>query len=161
MDLRKRVSGASDWDVLSSDTGLKISGESNGDMLVLGAFYPIEIVIYPQEGKAEIYYRMLRQTFKIEIPLAIRHEMEIPLEWCLGILKRQEGIEISIPLARIVKLVMDMSMPLKIKPIELHIQVSSTGKTQFVIKSLEKGGKLRRKTIKTLQALREYLKKSS
>ena len=160
MDLKKRSTG--DWDVLAKNTDMIIGDGNEEQGLNLCLFYPVIITVYPQEGRArvEVYYRTLRQSMKFEMPLAILHESEMLFEWALGILHEQEGIIIEIPLAKLVEQVLEITMPLKIKPIELHIQVSKKGETQFVIKSLEKGGKPRRKTIKTLQALREYLKKS-
>jgi len=160
MNLRKRISGASDFDVLSSDTGLKISGESEGDMLVLGAFYSIVITILPQEGRirAEVYFRDVRQVMSFELPLGLAREMSIPLEWSLGILRKMEGIEISIPLMRLVEQTLEIVMPLKIKPLKLRILVEESGKARFGIEYIGKIGKGKRKTIKTLKELREVLK---
>ena len=157
MNLRKRISGASNWDVLSSDTGLKIDdSESQGDMLVLGAFYPIIIEILPEEGRirAKVYFRELRQTMTFELPLGLAREMSIPLEWSLGLLRKMEGIEISIPLARIVTQVFDMTMPIHAKIATLRILVSKAGKTQYRV-CFE--GKPESKA-ESLEELRELLK---
>lgn len=159
MNLRKRISGASDFDVLSSDTGLKIDdSESQGDMLVLGAFYPIVIEILPEEGRirAKVYLRDVRQVMSFELPLAIAREMSIPLEWSLGILRKQ-GLEISIPLARTVQQVLDVLMPIHTKPEQIKILVPLKGKPKYEV-WFKGTPKNKRKVVATLKALSKLLK---
>jgi len=134
MNLKKGSSF--DFDVLGENKGLITEQNSeNGQVLVLGKYepYPITITILPISGKArvQVYFRQLQQSMSFEIPLGIAREMSIPLSWSLGILRKMEGLELSIPLARIVTQVLEMVMLIHVKIATLKILVSEAGKIQY------------------------------
>ena len=160
MELRKSSSG--DWDVLAKNKGMIIGDtDSEGGLdLTLGLFYPIEITILPQEGKTrvEVFYRTLRQSIVMEIPLAIQHEMTIPLEWSLGILRRIEGISIEWSLVKIVKAVcLLLEQPLHTKPEKIKILVPLKGEPKFEV-WFKGTPKSKRKTVATIKELAKLLK---
>ena len=146
-----------DFDLLAENKGIAL-GDSENLTLILGKFspYPIEVTIIPALGKArvEVYFRELHQKMIFELPLAIAHEMEIPFSWVLGILHKQEDLELSIPLARILNQVLDMAMPLHVKIARLKILVSELSEIKYKVYF---EGKPEAKA-ETLEELRKLLK---
>lgn len=160
MDLKKGSSH--DFDLMAENKGIAM-GDSENLTLVLQKYepYPITIIILPEEGRARIkvYFRELRQTMVFEIPLGLAREMSVPFEWALGLLRKMEGLEISVPLTRTLKAVcLLLEQPLKINPIKLEIAVSDTGKTRYGIEWKGEFGRSRTETVRTLKALLKLFK---
>lgn len=148
-----------DFDLLAENKGIDM-GDSENLTLVLAKFspYPITIEILPIEGRirARIYYRELSQYLTFEIPLGLHREMEIPMLWSLGLLRKQ-GLDLEIPLARIVTQILEMIMPIHAKIAKLKILVSEVGEVQY---SVNFEGKPEVKA-GSLEELRELLKEGN
>ena len=156
-NLSKRSIG--DWDILAKRNDMIIGEQGEGDILTLGLYYPVIIVIEPTLGKgeAQVYVRLLKQTMKMEWALAVPREMEMIMTWALGIIHKMEAIEITIPLAKIVNQVLELSMPLHTKPEKIRILVPLKGEPKFEV-WFKGTPKSKRKTVATIKALSKLLK---
>lgn len=154
-----RKTSSHDFDVLSKNTNIVIGdSEDQGLDLTLGLFYPIEVIIEPELGRARIIYRHLEQTMVFEIPLGILRKQKMPFSWSLGIPRFQSDLTISISLMREIHQVLDLLIPIHTKPEQIRILVPLKGEPKYKVYFKGKP-KSKSKVVATLRALSKLLKK--
>lgn len=155
-----RKTSSHDFDVLSKNTNMIIGdNEDQGLDLTLGLFYPIEVIIEPELGRARVRYRQLSGVqLEIEIPLGILRKQEMPFELPLGVPRFQSDLTISMPLMRQIYQVLDLLIPIHTQPEQIKILVPLKGEPKYEV-WFKGTPKSKRKVVATLKALSKLLKK--
>lgn len=160
--MKKRSSG--DFDVLGKDNSMKIGNQEDEGLSLILCSYPIIVVTIVPEGISEVkirYERLKEQILKIEIPLGIPVSCQFEILASLGIKVKCDNllvVECPLAITHVILNMLEVQAPLLSKW-KIFIEVDRNNDSTIKLETITKLGKTRKRTVKSLQALRKLLRK--